>query len=425
MNFLTFLNSRGCNLSKIWKRARGLFREFHLLVSSNWLLWDRLVGTLREATFVKSMCSVITTRTGGLSVSWQSGKMGALVKHRASTINDHFDLCMFTWRLRLLLLWQGSAYWEYGSTAQFCSHASALSVGVPSHCSSPQRFLKFSNRTPRWIALCANLKSTTGFLEGVLLVSYRHAHPFSVVAADCIFSVLVKTFNFPLTQRSLYSNGVIYSLVETLFNNVLAICFLQRVRDMPLLLRRMVWELMDPQRAIPLVHRTRILFFVCLSAFFVCGSIITCVEASALLSLEQFYSSGIAELTLMRLCCKFIWLEGLLDGWISFGMCNTWSQGHLLFQGMHDVISTLTKNISVMFCWAAVKLLVCMLHAPYVFRQNGLFLNDCIATVVAHTYLPAAYGWCCAVGFASCLCLLATWCYTWRYDNLPAFQLIW
>jgi hypothetical protein len=36
----------------------------------------------------------------------------------------------------------------------------------------------------------------------------------------------------------------------------------QRVRDMPLLLRRMIWELMDPQRAIPLVHRTRILFFV-------------------------------------------------------------------------------------------------------------------------------------------------------------------
>jgi hypothetical protein len=31
---------------------------------------------------------------------------------------------------------------------------------------------------------------------------------------------------------------------------------------MPLLLRRMIWELMDPQRAIPLVHRTRILFFV-------------------------------------------------------------------------------------------------------------------------------------------------------------------
>lgn len=39
---------------------------------------------------------------------------------------------------------------------------------------------------------------------------------------------------------------------------------LQRVRDMPLLLRRMVGELMDPQRAIPLVHRTRILFFVSL-----------------------------------------------------------------------------------------------------------------------------------------------------------------
>jgi RING finger protein 170 len=44
---------------------------------------------------------------------------------------------------------------------------------------------------------------------------------------------------------------------------------LQRVRDMPLLLRRMIWELMDPQRAIPLVHRTRILFFLVLLAIYV------------------------------------------------------------------------------------------------------------------------------------------------------------
>jgi RING finger protein 170 len=43
----------------------------------------------------------------------------------------------------------------------------------------------------------------------------------------------------------------------------------QRVRDMPLLLRRMIWELMDPQRAIPLVHRTRILFFLVLLAVYV------------------------------------------------------------------------------------------------------------------------------------------------------------
>ncbi|KAH9561287.1 hypothetical protein CY35_05G013800 [Sphagnum magellanicum] len=47
------------------------------------------------------------------------------------------------------------------------------------------------------------------------------------------------------------------------------VSFLQRVRDMPLLLRRMIWELMDPQRAIPLVHRTRILFFLVLLAVYV------------------------------------------------------------------------------------------------------------------------------------------------------------
>jgi RING finger protein 170 len=31
----------------------------------------------------------------------------------------------------------------------------------------------------------------------------------------------------------------------------------------------MIWELMDPQRAIPIVHRTRILFFLVLLALYV------------------------------------------------------------------------------------------------------------------------------------------------------------
>ncbi|CAM6048196.1 unnamed protein product [Sphagnum compactum] len=48
----------------------------------------------------------------------------------------------------------------------------------------------------------------------------------------------------------------------------LSVCA-KRVRDMPLLLRRMIWELMDPQRAIPLVHHTRILFFLVLLAVYV------------------------------------------------------------------------------------------------------------------------------------------------------------
>ena len=37
---------------------------------------------------------------------------------------------------------------------------------------------------------------------------------------------------------------------------------MQRLRDMPLLLQRMVQDLMDPQRALPLVHRTRIIIYV-------------------------------------------------------------------------------------------------------------------------------------------------------------------
>ncbi|KAL2650441.1 hypothetical protein R1flu_018569 [Riccia fluitans] len=44
---------------------------------------------------------------------------------------------------------------------------------------------------------------------------------------------------------------------------------LQRVRDMPLLLRRLGRELMDPQRAIHLIHRTPILFYLLFLAFYI------------------------------------------------------------------------------------------------------------------------------------------------------------
>lgn len=44
---------------------------------------------------------------------------------------------------------------------------------------------------------------------------------------------------------------------------------IQRVRDMPLLLRRMMQDLMDPQRALPLVHRTRIIIYLVLMVFYV------------------------------------------------------------------------------------------------------------------------------------------------------------
>lgn len=48
-----------------------------------------------------------------------------------------------------------------------------------------------------------------------------------------------------------------------------SVSILQRVRDMPLLLRRMLQDLMDPQRALPLVHRTRIIVYLVLLAFYV------------------------------------------------------------------------------------------------------------------------------------------------------------
>eukprot|EP00250_Pteridium_aquilinum_P032983 c5048_g1_i2 orf=150-938(+) len=47
------------------------------------------------------------------------------------------------------------------------------------------------------------------------------------------------------------------------------VSILQRARDMPLLLRRLVQDLMDPQRALPLVHRTRIIIYLLLLAFYV------------------------------------------------------------------------------------------------------------------------------------------------------------
>lgn len=47
------------------------------------------------------------------------------------------------------------------------------------------------------------------------------------------------------------------------------VSIMQRVRDMPLLLRRLMQDLMDPQRALPLVHRTRIIIYLILLAFYV------------------------------------------------------------------------------------------------------------------------------------------------------------
>lgn len=44
---------------------------------------------------------------------------------------------------------------------------------------------------------------------------------------------------------------------------------LQRLRDMPLLLRRMLQDLMDPQRALPFVNRTRVIVYLLLMAFYV------------------------------------------------------------------------------------------------------------------------------------------------------------
>ncbi|MCO5584258.1 hypothetical protein L7F22_038182 [Adiantum nelumboides] len=47
------------------------------------------------------------------------------------------------------------------------------------------------------------------------------------------------------------------------------VSIIQRVRDMPLLLRRLMQDLMDPQRALPLVHRTRIIIYLMLMTFYV------------------------------------------------------------------------------------------------------------------------------------------------------------
>lgn len=46
------------------------------------------------------------------------------------------------------------------------------------------------------------------------------------------------------------------------------VSLIQRVRDMPLLLRRLVREMMDPRRALQLIHRTPILFYLVFVAFY-------------------------------------------------------------------------------------------------------------------------------------------------------------
>lgn len=47
------------------------------------------------------------------------------------------------------------------------------------------------------------------------------------------------------------------------------VSFWQRVRDMPLLLRRLAWELGDPRRAVRLLHNARILFCLILVVLYV------------------------------------------------------------------------------------------------------------------------------------------------------------
>ncbi|CAM6099505.1 unnamed protein product [Calypogeia fissa] len=47
------------------------------------------------------------------------------------------------------------------------------------------------------------------------------------------------------------------------------VSLMQRVRDMPLLLRRLVREMTDPRRALQLIHRTPILFYLVFLAFYV------------------------------------------------------------------------------------------------------------------------------------------------------------
>ncbi len=71
--------------------------------------------------------------------------------------------------------WQGSAYWEFGNTAQCCSHVNALYAGVPSHCSSLVRSQIHSSRSLRWWASCRTLPSTTEFLEEGLSASCRQS----------------------------------------------------------------------------------------------------------------------------------------------------------------------------------------------------------------------------------------------------------
>lgn len=102
----------------------------------------------------------------------------------------------------------------------------------------------------RWSASCVTLPSIIAFLGVVPSALCRYSSSVRYAIQPTIFTWI----------RGIRS--MLVSLNISFFSHPCIRMFLQRVRDMPLLLRRMVGELMDPQRAIPLVHRTRILFFV-------------------------------------------------------------------------------------------------------------------------------------------------------------------
>ncbi|XP_058088853.1 uncharacterized protein LOC131235614 isoform X2 [Magnolia sinica] len=48
---------------------------------------------------------------------------------------------------------------------------------------------------------------------------------------------------------------------------------IQRLRDLPFFVKRMLRELMDPQRSLPLVHRTRMIFAMVLTGIYVLSPI--------------------------------------------------------------------------------------------------------------------------------------------------------
>ncbi len=152
----------------------NLHRQATVATCHIWM--PHLIMTAALSAMIPSPCHARQIVLTGSAVSSLFCTLGWLAIYVEGGVNMMWVGCTHQAIYMIFLYtWQGSAYWEFGNTAQCCSHVNALYAGVPSHCSSLVRSQIHSSRSQRWWASCRTLPSTTEFLEEGLSASCRQS----------------------------------------------------------------------------------------------------------------------------------------------------------------------------------------------------------------------------------------------------------